>query len=169
MKMRLLAIVGLAIGLVAPAVAQEKMGACTGPQDACQAAEDLAKSYEAAFNRKDAAAVAALYTQDGVFVPEGPILSGREAITKATADAIKAGFSDLAIHTAQAHVVGDMAWVVGDYSQTGPGQNQTTQRYRGNYGAVDVRDGGTWKIRMLTINMIENRPSQGTATASPNR
>jgi hypothetical protein len=53
MKLCLFAIAGLAIGFVVPAIAQEKTGTCTGPQEACLQIVSLIKSYDEAFNRKD--------------------------------------------------------------------------------------------------------------------
>src|SRR5689334_7466526 len=89
MKLHLLAAASLAIGLAVPALAKEKIGPCTGPEDACRQIADATKAEELAFNKKDAAAVAALYTQDAVYVTEGPDVSGRDAIEKTYTDAFK--------------------------------------------------------------------------------
>ena len=68
----LLALAGLAIGFAVPVLAKEKDTA--DPQMA-QQIRALAMKYDAAFNRNDPAAVAALYTEDAVFVtPQGNIL-----------------------------------------------------------------------------------------------
>jgi uncharacterized protein (TIGR02246 family) len=156
MRLRLLATAGLAVGLVAPAVAQEKATACDGPRDACQQIVALARAYDAAFNSHDVAGVAGLYTEDAVWMPEGPALSGRGAIEKFLAGLFKAGLSNEVINVREAHVAGDMAWAVGDWSNSGPGPNQTTQQYHGNWGVVYARAGDGWKIRMATTNLIEN-------------
>jgi hypothetical protein len=64
MKIRfLLALVGLAIGFAAPALAQLKD---TVDPKTAQEIRALAMKYDAAFNNNDAAAVAALYTEDAV-------------------------------------------------------------------------------------------------------
>ena len=82
MKLHLLAAASLAIDLVVPALAQVKHGPCTGPEDACRQIEEVIRGLDAAFNKKDAATAAGFYTQDAVFVTEGSILSGRDAIEK---------------------------------------------------------------------------------------
>jgi uncharacterized protein (TIGR02246 family) len=156
MKLRLLATAGLAIGLVAPAVAQEKTTACDGPRDACQQLVALARTYDAAFNKHDVAGVSGLYTEDAVWMPEGPALSGRQAIEKFLAGLFKMGLSNEVLNVHEVHVAGDMAWAVGDWSNSGPGPNQTTQQYHGNWGVVYARNGDTWKIRMATTNLMEN-------------
>jgi ketosteroid isomerase-like protein len=80
MKIRLVvALVGLAISFALPAFAQQKDAA--DPQIR-QQIDALAKKLDEAFNDNDAAAAAALFTEDGIFVtPQGPIY-GREAIEK---------------------------------------------------------------------------------------
>ena len=53
-------------------------------QDASKSAEDFAVQYVTAYNGGDGAAVAALFTADGVFnAPSGAVLKGREAVAKA--------------------------------------------------------------------------------------
>jgi uncharacterized protein (TIGR02246 family) len=158
MTLRLLAVAGLAIGFVVPVVAQEKVGTCTGPRDACRQVAALIKSYDDAFNRKDVAAVGAVFAPDAVEVTEGPMLSGREAIEKHYGDVFKAGLTNVVVNVDQMHAADDMTWAVGDWSLTGPGPNKSTQSYHGNWGAVWVHTGGTWKLRMLTNNTIETQP-----------
>ena len=158
MRLRLLATAGLAVGLVAPAVAQERATACDGPQDACQQVANLVKSYDDAFNKGDAATVAAIFTPDGIEMTEAPKVSGREAIERHYSDAFKAGLSHVVVNVDELHVVGDTTWGVGDWSATGPGPNHATRPYHGNWGAVWVRNGGTWRLRMLTNNTIETPP-----------
>ena len=84
MKIRLLfALVGLAISFVLPTSAQQK----DAPDpELRQKIDGFAKEYAEAVNNNDAAAIAAFYTEDGVFVTsEGPKY-GRVAIEKFYAD-----------------------------------------------------------------------------------
>src|SRR5437763_17083472 len=37
-----------------------------------------------------------------------------------------------------------------------------TQQYRGTWGDVEVKEGGTWKTRMLTWSIIEAPPEPAT-------
>jgi ketosteroid isomerase-like protein len=89
-------------------------------------------------------------------VGEGPLVSGKGAIEKFYDDAFKAGFRDNSSPIDQVHVNGNIAWVVGHWSAMGPGPNNSTQRYHGNWSAVDVREGSSWKSRMVTFNTIES-------------
>ena len=52
-------------------------------QDAKKTADDFAAKWVTAYDAGDAAALAALFTQDGVFnAPSGAVLKGRDAIEK---------------------------------------------------------------------------------------
>jgi Domain of unknown function (DUF4440) len=75
------AVAGMAIGFGVPALAQEKFGTCTGgSQDACKQIATLIKTYDEAINRKDAAALAAIFAPDAVFVWEGPTSPLRNSV-----------------------------------------------------------------------------------------
>jgi uncharacterized protein (TIGR02246 family) len=144
MKMRLLlTLTGLAIGLMMPTLAQPNESA-PSEQDR-QQLEALGGRYAEAANRHDATAIAALFTEDGVFVsPEG-ILSGRQAIEKLYRDTFNAAtVSDTVIKATEVHVMGDLAWAVGQW------RNNTQQ---GHWGSVNERRGGAWQIRMLSFNV----------------
>jgi uncharacterized protein (TIGR02246 family) len=144
MKMRLLLILtGLAIGLAMPTLAQQNESA-PSEQDR-QQIDALATRYADASNRHDAAAIAALFTEDGVFVSPEAILSGRQAVEKLYRDTFNATtVSDTVINTTEQHARGDLVWVVGEW------RNNTQQ---GHWGSVDERRGGAWQLRMLTFNV----------------
>ncbi len=63
MNIRLLALLGLVIGFASPTFAQQKE---TADQEIRQVADSLARQLDEAWNKNDAAAAAALYTEDGV-------------------------------------------------------------------------------------------------------
>jgi uncharacterized protein (TIGR02246 family) len=158
MKRRLLlALTGLAIGLTMPALAQSNESA-PSEQDR-QQIEALAARYAEASNRHDAAAIAALFTEGGAFVsPEG-ILSGRQAIEKLYRDTFNAAaVSDTVIQTTEMHVMGDLAWAVGQW------RNNTQQ---GHWGSVDERRGGAWQLRMLTYNVTPPSAVPATPATPP--
>ena len=83
MKIRsLIALAGLVIGFTVPTFAQEKE---TVDPQIRQQLDALAKKFDEASNKADAAALAALFTQDAVEVaPEG-LVYGRQALEKSTA------------------------------------------------------------------------------------
>lgn len=169
MKTRfLLALTGLAISLTLPALAQQaepSPSTQAQPAEAAPSEQDrqqldaLATRYAEAANRHDAAAIAALFTEDGVFVsPEG-IVSGRPAIEKLYRDTFNAAaVSGTAIKTTELHVVGDLAWAVGQW------RNNTQQ---GHWGAVEERRGGAWQLRMLTYNVTAPSAVPPSPATSP--
>ena len=88
MKARLLLIVaGLAFGFALPTFAQQKE--TVDPQLIQKLDDTLNKKYYEAINNHDAAALGALYTEDGIFVTIiGPVY-GRKAIEKWYEDGFK--------------------------------------------------------------------------------
>jgi uncharacterized protein (TIGR02246 family) len=159
-KLGLVAAAGLSIVFISPAFSQQAP-TCEGSKDACQQISDLSKEYDAAFNKHDVAAVVGMFTPDAADAGEGVMLSGREQLEKFYSDGFKAGWSHHSSGPSQVHVMGDWAWVVGTWSALPPGAKDKVQ---GSWGAVDVREGGTWKIKMLTWNVAEPPPQQAAQT-----
>ena len=127
MKTRLLgALVGLAISFALPTFAQQKE---TVDPQLIQNLHDtiISKKYNDAINNHDAAAIAALFTEDAIFVTDtvGP-LYGRQAIEKFYADDFK-GWQPKN-HTAtidphSARMLGpDNLTLSGEWSDTGKGK-----------------------------------------------
>jgi uncharacterized protein (TIGR02246 family) len=84
----LLALGGLAFSFAFPVVAQQ-----TADPKTIEQFDEFNKKFDEAFNNKDAAAVAAFFTEDAVQVtPEGPIY-GRDAIQKWYEGALQQFFS----------------------------------------------------------------------------
>jgi len=87
MKIRLLgALVGLVISFALPIFAQQKE---TVDPQIIEQLNAQSKKYDEAFNNGDAAAVAALFTEDAVLVTDTGPIYGREAIEKYQADVFK--------------------------------------------------------------------------------
>ena len=85
-------------------------------QDAKKTADDFATKWVAAYDAGDAAALAALFTADGVFnAPSGAVLKGRDAIEKALAGRIKAGWMKETVTTTDAEMAGTAVWAAGEY------------------------------------------------------
>ena len=119
----------------------------------------LAKKFDDAFNNNDAAAVAALYTKDGMMVtPSGPIY-GPEAIEKYFAEAFKKGHVSNHIGNADqygTHMIGTdgkEVWWIGEWSVTWQGKTGDPIQLNGHYSAINTRQGNDWKMRMLTWNV----------------
>ena len=126
-----------------------------------------------AFNNGDAAALAALYTEDAVLVTDHGPISGREAIEKHFADLFqKVQFST---HLAKCDqysprvigTAGNEIWVTGDWSCTIKGQNFGPVDIKGFWGTVEVREGDDWKIQMDTWNLTPAPAAKPSPMASP--
>ena len=122
-------------------------------QDAKKTADDFATKWVAAYDAGDAAALAALFTADGVFnAPSGAVLKSRDAIEKALAGRIKAGWTKETVTTTDAEMAGTAVWAAGEYGLVGSGE-QAGKQSGGHFGWVLVRDGDAWRAAMLTANV----------------
>ena len=157
MKIRsLLALVGLAIGFTLPTLAQQKD---TVDPQIIEQLNALCEKLDEAFNNNDAAAVAALFTKDGVLVTNSGPIYGREAIEKYQADVFKNGhFSNHLGKCDQygTHVIGtagNEVWRNGYWSLTWQGKTGDPIQLKGYWSAIQVREGDTWKNRMEIWNV----------------
>jgi ketosteroid isomerase-like protein len=163
MKIRFtLALAGLAISFALPASAQQKEP--TPSDENRQVSAALINQTDAAWNKNDAAALAAMYSEDAVLVTDtdGPIY-GREAIEKWVANLFKQiHFSNHVAKDDQVspHAIGNELWCNGEWSQTIQGKDWGPIQQKGYYSAIDSREGDTWKLRMVTFNVT-------TAPAAP--
>ncbi len=144
--------VGLSVLLLAAPLAAKAQDAAT------KIATDTSAKWVAAYDAGDAAAIAALFSADGTFdAPSGAVIKGREAIMKALAGRIKAGWTSETISVREAHAAGDAIWATGEYSLTGSGEVEG-KHASGNFGEVFVRDGDDWRLVLLTANVIPPKP-----------
>lgn len=108
------------------------------------AIEAVNAQFMEAFNKGDAAAVAALYSEDAIVLPPGQTMtSGRQAIQEGTAaDIANYSLSGLKLTTSDVQVSGDYAVEVGNYSiQAGAVQDE------GKYLVVWKKGAdGSWKL-----------------------
>src|SRR5229473_2682740 len=123
--------------------------AADADQNLKQEVEKVASAYAQSFNRQDGAGIAALYASGGMYVnPAGP----RTDIAQFSEEAFKAGFNHLDITINQVWPFGtDAALAMGESRMTGKNQSGAPIEGAGLWTAVDVREGGNWKIRMLSI------------------
>jgi uncharacterized protein (TIGR02246 family) len=130
-----------------PASDQAQSGKSNAPVSKDEAAiRQGAKDYAQAFAKKDAKALAAMWTENGQFEDDqGVSLHGKSAIENAYADMFKdkpAGRIDVQIQSIR-FLTPDVALEEGILHEGSAGRElPTTSRY----SAVDVRDGGQWKI-----------------------
>jgi uncharacterized protein (TIGR02246 family) len=140
MKIRtVVTFVGLAISFALPISAQQN----TVDPEVRQQIEAVLRQFDEAFNKHDAAAIAALFTPEAVemFPFEAPTtISGQQAIQKRyEAEASESSASNMTHKLVQVYPVGDDICAFTDYS---------VMMWKGHSLAIYVRDADTWKIRM---------------------
>jgi ketosteroid isomerase-like protein len=139
----------LAIGLAMPAAAQQ-----ISDQNAHQIAEKYAEAWVTAFEKKDAAGLAAaLYTEDAMRVTPDGLVYGRAAIENDLVEMFRV-MTDVAIKVDQVKVSNGVilesgSWAAKFNGPTGP------VPVKGFWGTTEVPDGGTWKARLDTFNMSQ--------------
>jgi uncharacterized protein (TIGR02246 family) len=146
MNIRLpVALVGLAIGFALPTFAQQKD--TVDPQIIRQYAA-LGKKFDEAFNRNDASAVAALYTEDAVQVTHRDgAFHGREAIEKSYAHRFQRWHPSNYVSTIDRLIaVGNDLRVFGKWSEDFLDTDGHFKDEDGTYSSVLLREGDTWKI-----------------------
>ena len=172
MNRRLLfTLTALAIGFAVPAFAQQKD---TGPDPQVrQQVVAISKAYDEATNRHDAAAIAAFYTEDGIFVTNRGPIQGRQAIEKWYAEMFKGWQPKNHLGTFDPdspHLIGtagDALWETGGWSETGQGPNGEPIPIKGYWSAVKVRQGNDWKIQMMTANVAPAPAAAASPTPTP--
>ena len=110
---------------------------------------------EQAFNRGDAAAVAALYTEDATLLPPGAdILSGRRAAQARWQAAYDTGARNLSLDPVSVETWGDAAREIGRFTLEAPGQGGLTARVEGKYVAVwrNTADGSRLDTDIWNLN-----------------
>jgi uncharacterized protein (TIGR02246 family) len=139
----------LVVGLAIPATAQQ-----SSEQEARQAGESIVQAYNKAGQSKDAAGLAAVYTEDAILVmPEGPLV-GREAIRKYFSEGFKAFTLQAAkLDTATLIAGGQVMLRTGSFTGTFQAPNSAPMPVKGYWATTDVREGGKWKIRLEEDNM----------------
>lgn len=142
----------LAVSLAAPAAGQQ-----ASEHDARQAGQSVLDAWNKATQQKDAAGLAALYTEDAVHVTPQGLISGRTAIEKENMELFKVYTPDPS-RVEHISMVGNGimlragTWGGTYNSPSGP------VHLTGYWSDTDVRDGNMWKIRQETFNMTPLPP-----------
>ena len=140
-----------ALGVVLAVAASTRVVAQGGKTD--PTLSKLAKEYMAAFNAKDAAKVAALYTDDATLnAPNEPAAHGRKAVQAWAQKNIDQGASNLVLTPTESAISGSIAYESGTYSIAiaPPGQKPITDK--GKYLIVFKQTAGKWLIAHDTYN-----------------
>jgi uncharacterized protein (TIGR02246 family) len=152
MKIRsLIALAGLVIGFTVPTFAQQKD---TGDQELRQVADSLARKLDEAWNNNDAAAAAALYTEDGVHASFYQTSHGRQAIEKNYAEHSFRQWqaTNQVTKVDRVIAVGNEVRSIGKWSCNFRTRAGNADRIQGHYSSVLVREGDTWTIRKYTYS-----------------
>ncbi len=112
--------------------------------DAIQSGND---NWMAAFNRGDAAGVAACYTADACLLPPGGAMTtGIPDITAFWQSAMDMGIKSAKLETKELHERGDLAVEIGQCTLTIQPEGAAAMTDVGKYIVVWKDDGGTWKL-----------------------
>jgi uncharacterized protein (TIGR02246 family) len=150
----LLPLATLSIGLAVPALAQQEKTIVD--EQTVQQLHAIGSKSDEAFKKGDAAARAALFTEDAILLgPKGPI-KGRQAIENYYTDLFqKVHFIEnvTKYDNDSPHVIGTSGndvWESGEWSCIVQDQNGESKQLKGYWCSVKVREGDTWKIRLST-------------------
>ena len=144
-----------AVGHGGDALAQQTSAA--GRPDVDQAVKAFITKYLDAYNRKDAAGVAALYTEDGLLVPPGPITTGKQNIEKAWRAVFDAGRTGLRYDIHQVQAEGNIVWSVGQFTVMVPDESGVLQERQGNFANVYQWEGDVLKFRVHAFSFLPPR------------
>jgi ketosteroid isomerase-like protein len=119
-----------------------------GQQADQQAPRDIHERFTTAFNRQDAAGLAALFSENGIRVTPQGIVQGRDAIRIDSDKRFQSRFHDLSITPQFARASSDSIWEAGEWTM-----KIGDQPVRGYFAMTLVRDGDSFKIRDDTFNV----------------
>jgi ketosteroid isomerase-like protein len=132
-------------GVVAPASSQQDEPSAGG-----ELFEKVQSEFAEAYNRKDIAAMAAFFSENGVRITPAGIFRGRDAIGRELQRVvIDLGLHDYSVRRTVSRLEGDMVFNAGEWqAKLGDGQP-----FRGYYSALLVREGDGVKILEETVNV----------------
>jgi ketosteroid isomerase-like protein len=132
-------------GVVAPASTQQNEPGAGG-----ELFEKMQSEFAEAYNRKDIAAMAAFFSENGVRITPAGIFRGRDAIGRELQRVvIELGLHDYSVQRTVSRLEGGMVFNAGEWqAKLGDGQ-----QFRGYYSALLVREGDGVKIFEETVNV----------------
>lgn len=112
-----------------------------------KAIEETNKQFVEAFDRRDAAAVAALYTEDAKLLPPNSgMVSGKQAIQAFWQRAMNMGIGNITLETMDIGYEGDLAYEIGAYTLNIQPEGGQATTDAGKYVVVRKRQSdGSWK------------------------
>jgi ketosteroid isomerase-like protein len=114
---------------------------------------DLQKHFAEAYNRKDADAMAAAFTENGIRVTPGGIFEGRDAIRRNLQDVLNMGLHDYTVRrTLSRSEGGGLVFNAGEWQA-----KLGDQPLHGYYTAIIIREGDQAKIMEETVTIAAPR------------
>ena len=119
----------------------------TDVHDAIEAADE---TFMTTFSRGDAAGIAALYTENGQFLPpNSDFVTGKQAIQATFQAFMDMGIKAIKLETIEVEGYGDTASEVGRYTLEGDGGQVLDQ---GKFIVIWKQEAGQWKLHRDIIN-----------------
>lgn len=144
MDRNIIAIIACTLLAVAgPASAQQIDPAAGGA-----AFENVQQGFAEAYNRGDAAAMAAFFSENGVRITPTGIFRGREAIGRELQRVVDIGLQDYSVQRMVSRMEGDAVFNAGEWRA-----KLGTQKLHGYYSVRLVREGDGVKILEETVNV----------------
>jgi ketosteroid isomerase-like protein len=133
------------LGVVTPASTQQNEPGVGG-----ELFEKMQSEFAEAYNRKDIAAMAAFFSENGVRITPSGVFRGRDAIGRELQRVvIELGLHDYSVRRTVSRLEGGMVFNAGEWqAKLGDGQ-----QFRGYYSALLVREGDGVKIFQETVNV----------------
>jgi ketosteroid isomerase-like protein len=154
MKRLLLTVAGIVAGFALPAMAQQTN---TVDPQTTQKLHVISKAYDEAVSNNDAAAIAALFTEDAVFVSDRGPIHGRAAIEQWYTGVFQVWHPQNHIGTPDGNssrgTNDSEEWETGAWSETGRDKAGRRVQIKGYSSTIYVREGDGWKIAMLMYNV----------------
>jgi uncharacterized protein (TIGR02246 family) len=127
--------------------------------------ESVVSSYAENFNKQNASGIAGLYTKDGVLIsPAGP----EKSVEQYYQNAFKTRFNHQDIALEDVWSLGpDAAISMGEYHISGRSQNGSVLESNGRWTSAEDREGGAWKIRLLTAFPAGQAPTAVPSSGAP--
>jgi len=127
-----------------------------------KAIEEGSAKWTEAYNRGDAAGVAALYTEDATAMPpNSEMVKGRQGIQGLWNNLMTMGVKDVKLTTTDVGGNGNTTYEIGNYSLTIQPEGQAAMTDSGKYVVVWKRQAdGTWKLHVDIWNSNMPLPGQ---------
>ena len=110
--------------------------------------QKVQSAFADAYNRKDVATMAALFSENGVRITPSGIFKGRDAIRRELQRVIELGVHDFSVRRTVSRLVGNIVLNAGEWTA-----RLGDQQLHGYYSALLLREGGEVRIFEETVNI----------------